>query len=289
MSYEKMVEFAKYAQNVNLQGQTDIFGSMDEKDAVLPDFEFVDVTPLSFMERLNKEKDFLGLFVSGHPLKGLKRYLSKKVLLIDNITDKHIGKKVALGGLLTSAKKVFTKAGKYMMYGELEDPTGRIRIVIFPRTYEMFQHLLQPGKVMIFEGRLDVRGNEFNYSVQSVKSVSLEVMIKNAKNLGVYDENEKISRKVKHISVEAKSVGVPDEVVKKKEDDVTKSEWNENPYVIKLPDGISNEKLVRLKNLLLAHQGERIVELDLNGKKRVRLSFGISVDDELEREISEII
>ena len=102
-----------------------------------------------------------------------------------------LGKKVTVGGLLARVKKVFTKAGSYMLYGELEDPTGRIEFVVFPKVFAQFQHLFEEDNIIIMEGRLDHRRDTLQFSCQSAKSVSLESMVQNAREAGIYDEKEK--------------------------------------------------------------------------------------------------
>src|SRR4029079_3937078 len=164
-SFEDMVKFAKYAQESVQQGQTNIFSSFDEEDlSGLQTFSLKKVIPATLMERLSREKEYLGMYVSSHPLKGLKKYLAKKINLIEALTKKEVGKNIKLGGLLNKAKKVFTKSGAYMLYGELEDPTGRIEIVVFPKVYHQYQNIFVEGNVVILEGRLDLRSQALQFS-----------------------------------------------------------------------------------------------------------------------------
>ncbi|HLG26050.1 MAG TPA: DNA polymerase III subunit alpha, partial [Candidatus Gracilibacteria bacterium] len=155
-SYDEMSSFAKSSQEINAQGQESLFGGMDASERQTH-FNLKKTEAAGSMDKLKWEKAYLGLYVSGHPLRGLRKYLSKKVNLIDSLGKKDIGKRVTLGGLLTRMKKVFTKGGSYMLYGELEDPTGRIEIVVFPKTYSQYQQYFQEDVILIMEGRLDLR------------------------------------------------------------------------------------------------------------------------------------
>lgn len=285
-SFEEMSSYAKTAQDIGEQGQTNIFADMDGGNEESSHFSLKKTNPSSDMEKLKWEKDYLGLFVSGHPLKGLKKYLAKKVNLIESLTRRDVGKRITLGGLLTRVKKVFTKSGQYMVYGELEDPTGRIEIIAFPQVYSQYGHLFEEDRILITEGRLDARRGTLQFSCQSVKAVSLESMVENAKNNNMYDPKEKLVRKQKFVEpAKEYEAAVMEEQVKEEEVAASPSEeWRENPYVIEVPANTDAEKLKMLKQVLIEHQGERSVELNIagiKGGKRIKIPFGVSVSDEL--------
>lgn len=294
-SFEDMVRFAKAVQDEAAQGQTNIFGVMDEGEPPQQTFKLKQVKPATLIERLNWEKEFMGLYISSHPLKGLTRYLAKKVNLISSLTKRNVGKPVKLGGLLTNSKKVFTKSGAYMLYGEVEDPTGRIEMVVFPKTYSQFHDLFKEGQILVMEGRLDLRNNGLQFSVNSAKALSLDSMIANAKEAGLYNDKEKITRK--HIVIEAEKEVREDPM---DESDQLYSapppppadEWKENPYIIEIKDNTDANKLAILKTLLLANQGDRKVELHIgsgDNAKKIKLPFGISLTESLETELKNLI
>ncbi len=295
-SYEAMVDFAKYSQVMASQGQTDIFGVLEEHQEVKSQtFNLRKTEGLTLMEKLALEKKYLGLYVSNHPLKGLKKYLAKKINLVEKLSAKMVGKQIKMGGLLSNSKRVFTKAGTHMIYGELEDPSGRIEIVIFPKVYQQFQSIIEEGQLYVMEGKLERRRDTLQFSVSSLKAVSLESMIKNAREEGLYDEKEKMSRKQKVF--EAETVSDPLEegftgFVPSQADSGFQESWQENPYVIEMPDGLDLKKMEDLKKILLRYPGTRGVEIHLrSGKdlKRIKVPFEIEVGAELQKNIEEII
>jgi len=283
-NFDNLMRFAKNSQEVNAQGQTSIFSSMGA-DVQMSALKLKETRAASLMERLNWEKEYLGLYVSGHPLKGLKKYLAKKVNLIGQLTRRNVGKIVKLGGLLMKAKKVFTKAGAYMLYGEIEDPTGRIEIVAFPKVYALFQSSFVEGNILIMEGRLDLRVGNLQFSVNNVQSVSLDSMILNAKTAGLYDEKEKV---VRHARVLEDVAGVDDQLDEEElgEAALCGDQWNENPYRINVPADATEETLRKLKLLLLQNPGERQIELMI-GSRTIKLPFCVKVGAELEQSIKE--
>ncbi len=69
-------------------------------------------------------------------------------------------------------------------------------------------------------------------------------------------------------------------------------DWRENPYVIEIKEGTPMEKLNELKGVLLRSQGERQVEIHLKnakGVRRIKLSFGVRIDEVMEKEVKNLL
>ncbi|MBT3835379.1 DNA polymerase III subunit alpha [Candidatus Peribacteria bacterium] len=187
--YEKVAEFSKAAGDVG-QGQTDLFSVVDENiDAAK--ISFPETEPASQVQRLQWEKETLGLYVSSHPLAGLKKYIGKKAMLIENFTKDNIGKKVTVAGIAEGIKKITTKKGETMAIVFFEDPTGKLEITLFPRTYARVSEFLEgPDVVLVVGGTLDYRVGQMQIRADAVKKASLPRMIERAKESGFYDEEE---------------------------------------------------------------------------------------------------
>ncbi len=288
-SYEEMVKYAKNIQEVVFDDQTDIFGTLNNGADFdqLPPFKLPALKPASLMERLNAEKNILGMYVSTHPLKGLKRYLGGKVHLVERLKKTDIGKTIKIGGLITKMKKVMTKAGQNMMYGELEDPTGRIEFVVFPKVYNDYQQYFQPEQILILEGKIEQRGGNVQFSCFSAKAISLDSMIANAKEANTYDPTEKIQRKQVSFSLDPIEKKAPEAKVL----DPLSSNI-ENNFVIEIPLGFPPEKLAKLKELLISSPGERYVELHVQQKnevKKVKTPMKIQVTPEFELALQNLL
>jgi DNA polymerase-3 subunit alpha len=185
--YELIVEYGKAGQDITA-GQTDLFANMQE-GAEAAGIEFP-VTPLAtHLEKLNWEKETMGLYVSSHPLAGLKKYIGKKAHLISQLEPKQVKKKVTVAGIVESVKKINTKKGETMGILVLEDPTGKIEVTLFPRTFaEAAEFLEDPDTVLVVGGTLDERAGQLQVRADAVKRASLSVMINKAKEAGMYDE-----------------------------------------------------------------------------------------------------
>lgn len=283
--------------------QTDIFSMIEEADNTLPPFELADVKPASNLQHLNWEKQFLGLYVSGHPLQGLTKYLARKATLVNSFTRKSIGQQVKVVGILTNVKKVTTKAGAQMAYLTLEDPTGRIEITVFPKTFNQYRALFEAESVVVVTGKLENRRSNLQLICQGIQGVSLEAMIAKAKESNSYFPKERISVHAMATLPEEEQAQLAAE--KAEGDDVAKVPTPkvrpaaktappvpEGPFIISL-DGsqTSQEYLQRLKQLLLNHQGKRMVEIHVPHSglvKRIKVPFGVNVTPDLKTRIAEL-
>ncbi|MBI2453571.1 hypothetical protein HYV58_00125, partial [Candidatus Peregrinibacteria bacterium] len=272
-SVDEVVRFAKSIQRTSADHQTDIFGMLSpEEHGGLADFQLKKILPATRLEKLQWEKEFLGLFVSGHPLQGLRKYLMKKAHPIFKIDETMKGKTVKICGLCSRMKRLTTKTGAYMASLILEDLTGRMDIVVFPKVYEKYGACIGEGRVIMVEGRVDLRGDRLQCMAMTLRDVSLDSMLANARSEGLFDEHEKYTRTLS-------------QTIYKEEDDPLA------PYVIRLTEKIDEDSLAYLKKLLSANRGDRpVVILMKNGEKEqtLKVPFGVDVTRELKQKIGEI-
>ncbi|PKL03390.1 MAG: DNA polymerase III subunit alpha [Synergistetes bacterium HGW-Synergistetes-2] len=139
--------------------QCSLFDSLPEEDAAGPDLP--DVSDFTLLERLEMEKDAVGLYISGHPFEQYE----KKVRMLSNCTIAEVrswrSKRIPplVGGLVLSVKERTTKNGDPMGIVEIEDAESRIEAVCFPRTWEPLRGTIQPGRVCLVSGFPEERGD----------------------------------------------------------------------------------------------------------------------------------
>jgi DNA polymerase III alpha subunit len=187
-NYESIVEFSKAAGGTGSQG--DLFSSIGGgmEDARM---EFPPTPPATSIEKLKWEKETLGMYVSSHPLAGLRKYIGKKAQLIGSLTNKEIGKRITLAGIEEGIKKLTTKKGESMAILTLEDPTGKMEVTLFPRVYADAAAIIeQPDTVLVVAGTLDLRAGQMQMRADAIKRASLSTMVVNAKKEGFFDEEE---------------------------------------------------------------------------------------------------
>ena len=114
--------------------------------------------PLSSDEKLRWEKELLGLYLSDHPLRRIAAELAR---LTDaravEITSELQDTEVRIGGIVRDVRRVVTKKGQLMAYAEVEDLTGAVDVVLFPRSYEQYRQLFEKESIVLIQGKVDAR------------------------------------------------------------------------------------------------------------------------------------
>ena len=104
-------------------------------------------------EKLRNEKELLGLYLSDHPLRRISAELAK---LSDTqaveVTSALQDTEVRVAGLVREVRRVVTRKGQIMAYATLEDLTGAVDVVLFPRVFEQTRLMFEPDKVVVVQG-----------------------------------------------------------------------------------------------------------------------------------------
>ncbi len=169
---EKLLEIARENQKNKNSNQMGLFASAPKMNSI--DIKLEAAIPSKLLEKLNWEKELLGLYVSSHPLQSFKKIFEKRTTPIIKIDKSMVDKKVLLGGLVNSVKKIITKTGKPMLFMKLEDLTAKTEVVIFPNLLEKNPNALQENKVIFVAGRVDDRNGEIKIIADDVQEIVIE-------------------------------------------------------------------------------------------------------------------
>lgn len=126
-----------------------------------------DASPASPEEKLIWEKEHLGMYVSSHPLEQYKTVL-KSVAPIRELTEELDGQNVTVGGLVAKLKRTMTKKNEPMAFFTLEDLTGHLEVLVFPKLMPQVVHLMAVDKVLQVSGKLNERDGELTIIADSV-------------------------------------------------------------------------------------------------------------------------
>ncbi len=187
-SYESIIDMIADGAKKNFDGQVSMFdlGSTNEEEQneikelkytykVMPEY--------SEKELLSMEKEMLGLYISGHPLEGLRLEIEKqtnintyqmKQTVAQDMSEEDSfqmleqgsntllqdGKQVKYAGIITSVKKKYTKNNKIMAFVTVEDLYGPTEIIVFENCYQNCSNILMNDNIVLVEGRLSVREDE---------------------------------------------------------------------------------------------------------------------------------
>jgi len=151
------------AQREKENGQISMFSLLGREfqDDYLKD-SLPPIPAFSDKERLTVEKEMLGLYISGHPLEQYRHLLENMTHLVSCAEMEEAGdnRNVSIGGIVASARKLYTKKGKPMAFVRLEDLTGGIEVIVFSDLYEKNAELFTEDNLLIVKGRTDIKEEE---------------------------------------------------------------------------------------------------------------------------------
>ncbi len=158
---------AQRAQRDRAQGQTGLFDLGGAPVEAPPEGSAPEFTR---DELLTMEREMLGLYISDHPLRRWEPVLSRRVTsTVAQLADLPDRQEVVVGGLVAGVKRSVTRSGSTMAFLTLEDLTGSVEVLVFPRAYEQQGFALKRDAVVLLRGRVDIEE-------QSVKLLCDEIL-----------------------------------------------------------------------------------------------------------------
>lgn len=152
-------------------GQLSIFGNIEglEEEIRLPA-----ISSLDPREKMEWEKELLGMYLSDHPLTAYQSALKKAIThYTGQLMEAGHQSPVVVGGMITNVRTAITKRGQEMAFAILEDIQGTVELVIFPRTWANQQKLIRTNEIMIARGKVDTDRAEPKVLVDSMEVVHL--------------------------------------------------------------------------------------------------------------------
>ena len=170
--FERAMDANQSSRRKNVSGQVSLFDLMggDGMTAVLELEEHLPpMADCPRSVRLQMVKEATGVYMTGHPLDEYRDVMAKMTFTTAQLENPEElaadgeeldGRNVVMGGILTEVKGKATKKGDYMAFVTLEDMTGQIECLVFPRVFERFQSLLREDEAVVITGRLSLREDE---------------------------------------------------------------------------------------------------------------------------------
>ncbi|MCX6726742.1 MAG: DNA polymerase III subunit alpha [Candidatus Shapirobacteria bacterium] len=144
-------------------GQFGLFDG-DESQSKITDIadKFLSVTPMSEKEKLSLEKQLLGIYVTENPIaKMLSHFADTTLIKIADILEKEANTTVKFVAVISHLKEIRTKKdNSKMAFLSLEDETGEIESVVFPRAFTEFGNFLGENKAIYLEGKVSLHDKE---------------------------------------------------------------------------------------------------------------------------------
>lgn len=192
---ESILKYGSAAHKQTSSGQIGLFDTQpqDTQDEfnkiILPDVEAVDKK-----QRLSWEREYLGIYLSEHPLDDIKHIIKNHAQSIRTLSQISAGKNVKIGGVITSVTKILTKRKKEPMYfARIEDTSGHVEVLVFPKIVMQDTEIWREDNIVFVEGVVNTKDGELKILANKVTELSDQV--KRMKNDTCYIElNHKASK-----------------------------------------------------------------------------------------------
>ena len=140
-------------------GQASFFDLFEEPSGFgTADIPLPDVPDFSESQILAMEKELLGLYISGHPLASVAEAIRKVATMsVRDLSKAEDGAYSTLAGVIIGRKQIITRTGQPMAFVQIEDLTGQVEVVVFPRTYQECADILARDAIVVVKGRVDVK------------------------------------------------------------------------------------------------------------------------------------
>ncbi|MCI7016413.1 MAG: DNA polymerase III subunit alpha [Prevotella sp.] len=173
---DTLVRFGKQYQQFKVAAANSLFGMSDDVGFTTP--AIPEAEPWSGIDRLNKEKELVGIYLSAHPLDDYSLILHKmcntlcKDVVKDNYEELAGREEITFGGIVTHVNQRFNKQGKPFGIVTIEDFEGPGEIALFGEDWGKWSGMLTENCSVYITGKCDKRyatSNNFYFNINSIE------------------------------------------------------------------------------------------------------------------------
>lgn len=180
--YDTLIEHALRYGNAHqaqrAQAVNSLFG--DSEDAMIPEPKIPEGVSWPLIEKLNREKEVTGIYVSGHPLDDYRIEIENfTTSSLENLNQHQHRASVTVGCMVANARHMISKNGNGWGIFEISDFNGQMEFRLFGEDYQKFKHLLEPGMALYIKGKFQKRWNSEELEFKPVEIKLLEGIAEN--------------------------------------------------------------------------------------------------------------
>ena len=172
---DMLVRYGQLYQTEKAQAQNSLFGGFDDIEIATPVVPKSDIR-WSDIERLNKERELVGIYLSAHPLDEYKIILDNlcnaKCADLADMSKLNGREDIILGGIVTAVRQKFTKSGEPCGFVTVEDFEGSGEIPLFGQDWGRWNGMFTEGASVYVTAKLQPRfmhSNQMEFKVQNVE------------------------------------------------------------------------------------------------------------------------
>lgn len=272
---DAIVAYASRVQKDTATNQADLFGGLGAV-VEIPDI-VIEVSPEQHheRERLQWERELLGLYLSAHPLDPYDDYFAEQTIHLDSLEVGHDKKTVTIGGVLSSTRTIVTKNGSKMAFLRIEDKSGEGEAIIFPKLFEAIGEQLVQDAVVKVTGKVSSTDRDGN-SLGEPKVIADEVIFVTNEELDNYKASGKKMKAPKAKTMAVKASPAP--TIEPSNITYVPVEDEPKKLFVHVKDPDDHDALLTLKKTLNEFPGDNEIILVLGADKKSALRLPFRVD-----------
>jgi DNA polymerase-3 subunit alpha len=169
VNVDKAIKFGQMQNKAVTLGQGGFFNDDSNDGQIGVHYPELDnAEPMPDSERLQNEKRLVGFYLSHHPLDQYRRdweAFANLPLDTRQVVPSRLYKAI---GVIVSVKPYQDRKGKQMLFGVIEDFTGKADFTVFASVYEQYRHLLRPDEVVMLAAEAEVKDSSLKLLVREV-------------------------------------------------------------------------------------------------------------------------
>lgn len=175
---EKAIRYGNAIQEAANSAQASLFG--ESADAEIPEPVIPPALEWRTLDQLNREKEVVGVYISGHPLDDFKfeidQFSNTQVIELENL-DRLIGREIKIAGIITSATHLTSRQGSPYGRFMLEDYSGTHEFVAFKDDYVRWKNFFTQDWFVLVTAKVDSWFNKKNQQeIRRLKLVKMELL-----------------------------------------------------------------------------------------------------------------
>jgi DNA polymerase III subunit alpha len=170
---EHVLKFGTAYQGQKAQSTISLFG--DSEDSMVPTPEIPKVErPWSLIEKLTREKEVTGIYISGHPLDDYQMEIDNFTTCSLDRIEQFKGQKINIAAIVTSAQHRMSQKGTGWGSFTIQDFNDSLEFPLFSEDYKKYKHLFEPGEVLYITANYQQRYNSEEYQLKIMEVRQLD-------------------------------------------------------------------------------------------------------------------
>lgn len=194
---DSLLRYGELLRKDSMDSSMSLFGDVEEMKPGRPEMPAMQGEEEDMMEKLQQEKELVGMYLSAHPLDIYKFELDNFVScqlsdLPERITqchDKNVSEKATIAGIVTNCVVKLSKTGSPYSTTTIEDYSGSYELTLFGKDHEQFMQFMTLHNALYITGNIDRKWRPKQEPGQPEQDVPYAFKIKSMMHLGNVNES----------------------------------------------------------------------------------------------------